>query len=58
MIDWKTCKQDFEWDGSWRDIYILNTNILEWQKFIDFLRSSKYVYQLNGEIGVLLTLPH
>lgn len=52
-MNWNEYKSEFAWDGSWRDIYILNTDIQEWQTFVDFLRSSKYDYEFNGELGVL-----
>jgi hypothetical protein len=37
-MDWNKYKKEFEWDGSWRDLYILNTDISHWQPLIDLLR--------------------
>jgi hypothetical protein len=38
MISWDTCKQDFEWDGSWRDIYITPASLDDWRAIFPFLR--------------------
>jgi hypothetical protein len=49
MISWDKCKQDFQWDGSWRDIYITPASLdycraifpfLRVQPEIEFLRES------------------
>ena len=51
MIQWETCKQDFIWDGSWRDIYIFKTNIHDWQTISDFLRTSyELKYSIDGDV--------
>ena len=50
MIDWEICKQDFNWDGSWRDIYVFDTTIEDWQQLLDFLRKEyKVQYSVDGE---------
>ncbi len=41
-LDWQQVKTEFEWDGGWRDLYILNADIGVWQSVIDALRSSDY----------------
>jgi hypothetical protein len=41
-MNWISYKNEFAWDGSWRDIYILNTTIEDWDKFINFLRNNGY----------------
>ena len=41
-LDWKICKEAFEWDGSLRDIYICETSLDDWQNFLDFLREGEY----------------
>jgi hypothetical protein len=38
MISWDTCKQDFQWDGSWRDIYITPASLDDWRAIFPFLR--------------------
>lgn len=40
MIEWNTCREDFIWDGAWRDIYIHNTTIKDWNLVYDRLRSA------------------
>lgn len=46
MIQWETCKQDFDWDldGGWRDIYVLSTTLDDWRAFYCLLRQN---YQLE-----------
>jgi len=31
MILWESCKEDFKWDGSLRDIYVAPATLKEWQ---------------------------
>jgi hypothetical protein len=31
-MSWNEIASAFEWDGSWRDIYILRTSALDWEK--------------------------
>ena len=38
-MNWETCQQAFHADGSWRDIYIFDTNIEDWEKFFKFVQS-------------------
>lgn len=37
MISWDTCKQDFEWDGSWRDIYVTPASLDDWKAVFPLL---------------------
>ncbi|TIT17924.1 MAG: hypothetical protein E5W81_18180 [Mesorhizobium sp.] len=30
-MNWEQIASDFAWDGSWRDIYVLNTSEADWQ---------------------------
>lgn len=48
-MKWEDYKHEFDFDGSWRDIYVLNTSVDNWQRLIDFLHSS--VYQINFFAG-------
>ena len=43
-ITWEDCKEAFEQDGSLRDIYVLDTALDDWQKFIDFINQSNYKF--------------
>lgn len=56
-MKWEDYRVEFEFDGSWRDIYVLNTTILDWQLLIDFLCSDIYEYccTVNGEKSELLS---
>jgi hypothetical protein len=57
-MKWEDYKAEFEFDGSWRDIYVLNTTISHWQLLVDFLRSDIYEYSctIGGEKAVLPTI--
>ena len=37
-MKWTDAAPDFAWDGSLRDIYILNTSLDDWQRVVDSLR--------------------
>ena len=51
QLNWQHYKTAFEFDGSWRDIYVLNTYVNDWQSLMDFLRASPYEisYTFDGE---------
>jgi len=36
-MSWEQIASDFAWDGSWRDIYVLNTSEADWQAVWDIL---------------------
>lgn len=55
MVDWKTCKQDFEWDGSWRDIYVFETTLEDWQLLFELIRT-QYRLQASAD-GIVQSLP-
>ena len=38
-MKFEDCKQAFHFDGSWRDIYVFDTTIDDWEKFLDFVRN-------------------
>ena len=54
-MDWQQAKTEFEWDGSLRDVYILNADVGVWQKVIDSLQSSDYplLCDVNGKEATL-----
>ena len=54
-MNWEDYKAEFEFDGSWRDIYILETSDSEWQILIDFIRTNAYEYScfVGGEEAAL-----
>jgi len=44
-MNWNQCQKEFEWDGSFRDIYVFGTNLKEWQKLLDFIRTGRYTFE-------------
>ena len=51
--NWAEIKDDFAWDGSLRDIYILDTDANDWDVLLAAIRSSNYErsYRLDGELA-------
>ena len=41
-VEWEQAKSEFEWDGTLRDLYILDADVDIWQRIVDCLRSSEY----------------
>jgi hypothetical protein len=41
-LAWEAVRDEFAFDGSWRDIYVLGTNMAEWQRMLDGLRTAGY----------------
>src|SRR5689334_6636647 len=54
-LAWETVADEFAFDGSWRDIYILDTDMAAWQCVLDRLRQAEYdlVYYRDGEVSEL-----
>ena len=50
MISWDKCKEDFQWDGSWRDIYISPASFDDWRAIYPFLRSQPGI-EFSAEAG-------
>ncbi len=50
-MKWESYKHEFEFDGSWLDIYVLNVEVADWRLTVDMLESKEYQHQLyiNGE---------
>lgn len=40
MIEWVKVAREFEFTGSWRDIYVFGTTMPDWQAALDALRQS------------------
>ena len=50
MISWQTCKSDFDGDGWWRDIYVLQTTIEDWRALCAALSAKyKFEFTIDGE---------
>ncbi|WP_330960263.1 hypothetical protein [Photobacterium sp. 53610] len=56
MYQWTELKEEFEADGSLRDVYIENTNSVKWNEFLDFIKLSKYQLEFKHG-GKLLNVP-
>ena len=51
MLSWNTCKEDFRWDGSLRDIYITPATLGEWRTLYQLLRDFPGVeYSVDGNM--------
>lgn len=55
--EWENVAREFTFDGTWRDIYVLNTDISAWQQVLDELRAGPYELKYFRD-GVLSELPH
>ncbi len=49
-IAWDSVAEEFAFDGSWRDIYVSDTDLQAWQRVLDRLRQEAYklVYHRAG----------
>jgi hypothetical protein len=54
-LSWQQVQQEFEFDGSWRDLYAFHTTLDDWQKLLDFLHGSRLniEFSSDGETRVL-----
>jgi hypothetical protein len=41
-LAWETVRVEFAFDGSWRDIYVCESDIATWQRMLDGLRAAGY----------------
>ena len=41
-VTWDRCRRGFEWDGSLRDIYVLNASLADWDTFVQTLPGMSY----------------
>jgi hypothetical protein len=48
QAQWEDLKSAFTVDGSWRDLYIFDTTLDDWQRLLDFLAGSGYAMRLTG----------
>lgn len=48
-IEYEQCREEFVFDGSWRDIYIFNTSIDDWNAVLEVLSAYKHEYFIDGE---------
>ena len=56
MLNYDDLKEKvFYWDGSWRDIYVLNINIQGWESLYScFVKNYSTKFTIGGDVVVLL----
>lgn len=54
-MEWEEIKTAFNWDGSWRDLYVFETTPDDWQRLVDFVRKSvhPHTFQRGPEVCAL-----
>jgi hypothetical protein len=54
-LAWDVVREEFAFDGSWRDIYVPGTDMAGWQRMLDGLRAARYdlTYVRDQEPAVL-----
>ena len=64
-VTWEEIEPELNWDGSWRDLYVLETTVDDWRLFLQFLRAGRYVTRFQdhrstvvGTEGGVRSLPH
>ena len=52
-LSWDSVRGEFAFDGSWRDIYILGTNISDWDRMLDAIQVAGYTraYFRNDQLS-------
>ena len=55
MLVWAKVRGHFAHDGAWRDILVPGSSSVDWQRFLDIVRTGhwKYEYQVDGKGCVL-----
>jgi len=56
IMQWENCKQAFHVDGSLRDIYVRETEIVDWEQFLLFIKKSQYKFRYSFS-GAPTTIP-
>lgn len=51
-MEWEEIKTAFDLDGSLRDLYVFETNMVDWQRLVDFVREGAhhYTFRRDGEV--------
>lgn len=50
-MNWTNLKNKiYYWDGSWRDIYVLQSNRKDWKKWIDYVNKNYCIEWFNGKL--------
>ncbi len=53
---WKAASELFEWDGSWRDLYVFSTTIEDWDRVMRALAASAFQSEFTRG-GVVSSMP-
>lgn len=49
-MNWTELKDKiYFWDGSWRDIYVLNADKSDWKKWVDYVNQNYQIDWFNGK---------
>ena len=50
-LAWENVQCEFAFDGSWRDIYVLNVGLAAWNRMLNGLKAAKYdlIYYQDGQ---------
>lgn len=52
-LEWNKLKEEiYYWDGSWRDIYILDIDGVDWEKWVDYVNRNYVISWYNGKVGI------
>lgn len=56
-MNWSECKKVFHADGSLRDIYVLNTNLNDWERLFDAFSQFETTLYCDGEPTPMIEFP-
>lgn len=57
MIRWEQANQEFVFDGSLRDLYVLHTDLSDWERMLDFVGDGSFPFPFILEDEVVKRLP-
>lgn len=51
-MNWTDLKNKiYYWDGTWRDIYVLKANHLDWKIWVNYVNQTHRIEWFNGKVG-------
>ena len=51
-MNWTQLKNSiYNWDGSWRDIYVQNTSPKDWEKWVQYVNSNFEIKWHNAKLN-------
>jgi hypothetical protein len=48
-LDWQSVQDFFSWDGSWRDLYVFNTTVSDWDRLLGALAASSFQVEFRRD---------